>query len=325
MKHYGTMLTCFAALVLLPADLPWAQPAYPNKPIRLIVPFPPGGAFSPLARLLGQKITESWGQSVVIDNRPGASTMIGTESLVRSPPDGHTLMLAGGNLVLVPMLFKASYDPMKDLVPVATFARTELVLVIHPAVPATTLKEFIAYAKSMPGKLNYATPGAGGSQHLAHELLNLAADIKTAHIPYKGGGPALTDLLGGQVEMFFSTVLIAMPHIQGGKVRGLAVTGRNRSQMLPGVPTFNEAGLPGLDEIGSWYGIISPASTPKAIVDKLANEIANYMAMPDFKERILEQGLELFPADPAQFAALLKADLARFTRIIKAANIKLEN
>jgi tripartite-type tricarboxylate transporter receptor subunit TctC len=317
--------TLIAGVLIAIARPVAAQQTYPSRPIRFIVPYAPGGTTTPLARLVGQKLTESWGQPVIVENRPGGGTMVGTEALVKSPPDGYTIMLAGGSLTLVPLLFSAPYDPIKDLVPVATFARGEFVLVTSPSVPANNLKELIAYAKSRPGQLNYATTGAGGSQHLAHELLNLVAEIKTQHIPYKGASPALTDLLGGQVQMYFSTTLTAIPLINSNRIRAMAITGESRSPALPQVPTFTESGLSGLEKVGTWYGVIAPAGTPKAIIDRMATEIGKYMAMPDFKEKLVVQGMDPVFSTPDQFAALLKADLARFTKIIKATNIKFEN
>ena len=302
-----------------------AQQAYPNKPIRLVVPYTPGGSTDPLARMIAQRLAEKWGQSVIVDNRPGGNTTIGADAVAKAAPDGYTILSAGGNLVLVPLLFPAPYDPIRDLAPVATFARGVFVLVINPSVPANNLQELIALAKANPGKLNYATPGAGGGQHLAHELLNLLGGIKTQHVPYKGAAPALTDLLGGQVQLYFSTTVPGIPHINSGRLKAMAITGETRSPALPQVPTFTEASLPGLDEVGTWYGVVAPAGTPKAIVDKMSSEIGALVAMPEFKEKLAGQGLDPFYSTPDQFAALLKADLARFSRIIKTANIKMEN
>jgi len=319
----GMMAASAALMAFAPSAA--AQQAYPSKLIRFITPYPPGGATTPLAHFLGKKMTESWGQPVVVDNRPGAGTMIGVDAVAKAPPDGHTILLAGGGLVLVPLLFKAPYDPINDLAPVATFAKTELVLVINLEVPANDLKELIAYAKARPGQLNYGTPGAGGTQHLAHELLNLSADIKTQHIPYKGASPAYTDLIGGRVQMYIATTNTSYPHIKSGKVRPIAVSGHTRLPALPQVPTFAEAGLSGMDELGSWSGVIAPGGTPKAIVDKISTEIVKYMAMPDFKDMLVNQGMTAFYSNPEQFAALLLAEQARYGKIIKAVNIKVEN
>lgn len=301
------------------------QQAYPTKPIRFITPYAAGGTTTPLARLVGQKLSESWGQPVIVENRPGAGTMIGVDAVAKAPPDGYTILLAGGALVLVPLLLKAPYDPIKDLAPVATFARGEFVLVISAKLPVNDMKEFAAYAKTRPGELNYATPGAGGSQHVAHELLNSIAGIKTQHIPYKGAGPALTDLLGGQVQMYFSTTLTAIPHIKSGRLKALGITGIARSAALPDVPTFTELGMPGLEEVGTWYGVMAPAGTPKEIIDRMSTEIGRYSLMPDFKENLANQGMTSFYSNAGQHTALLQADFARFNRIIKDANIKMEN
>ena len=302
-----------------------AQQTYPNKPIRLITPFAPGGANSLMARLVGQKITESWGQPVIVESHPGGGTIIGTDAVVKAAPDGYTLLLSGGNLSLTPLLFPAPYDPIKDLAPVASFARSENVLVINPSVPAGNLKELIAYAKSRPGQLNYATPGAGTTQHLAHELLNVAAEIKTQHIPYKGAGPALADLLGGQVQMYFLTPAYAIPLINSGKVKAMAITGETRSPGLSQVPTFTEAGLPGLNEAGTWFGVIAPAATPRPVIEKLSTEIGKFVAMPDFRETLAAQGMNPSYSNADQLAARLRADQIRFAKVIKSANIKMDN
>ncbi len=310
-------LTVFAGYVA-------AQQVYPNKPIRIISPFTPGGANTLMARLVAQKLTESWGQQVIVENIPGAGTIIGTDTVVKAAPDGYTLLLSGGNLMLTPLLFPAPYDPIKDLVPVARIARSENMLVLNPSVPASNLTEFIAYAKSRPGQLNFATPGAGTTQHLAHELLNMAAEIQTQHIPYKGQSLALADVLGGRIQLYFMTPTYAMPHIKTGKLKPMAITGETRAQGLLQVPTFAEAGLPSLTEAGTWFGVIAPAATPKPIIDKLSTEIGKFVAMPDFRESLITQGSNASFANPDQLAARLKADHARFTKIIKTANIKMD-
>jgi tripartite-type tricarboxylate transporter receptor subunit TctC len=302
-----------------------AQQAYPNKPIRLITPFAPGGANSIMARIIGQKLTESWGQPVIVESVPGAGTIIGTTTVVKAAPDGYTLLLSGGNLMLTPLLFSAPYDPSKDLAPVASFTRSENMLIIHPAVPANNLKELIDYARARPGQLNYASPGAGTSQHLAHEMLNVAAEIKTQHIPYKGAGPATADLLGGQVQLYFVTPVSAIPLINSGKVKAMAITGETRSPGVLQVPTFAEAGLPALTEAGTWFGVIAPAGTPSAVIDKLSTEIGRFVTMPDFRETLIGMGSNPTYSNTEQLAARLKSDLVRYTRIIKTANIKMDN
>jgi len=326
MKAFNAMVRMLLVGVLMGLAGPVAaQQAYPSKPIRFIVPYAPGGTTTPLARLIGQKLTENLGQPVLIDNRPGAGTMLGTDALAKSLPDGYTIMMAGGTLILAPLLFKAPYDPIKDFAPIATFATNELVLLLNPSVPANNLKEFIAYAQSRPGQLNYATPGAGGTAHLAHELLNLLAGIKTQHIPYKGGSQALTDLLGGQVQLYFSNTVTAIPHINAGRLKAIATTGKTRSSVLPRVPTFEEAGLSGLPRVGGIFGIIAPAGTPKPIIDRLSVEMGKYLALSDLQQMLMSQGMTPYIASPEQYAALLKEGTATYAKIIKAANIKMEN
>jgi tripartite-type tricarboxylate transporter receptor subunit TctC len=312
-------------VLMLIAGQAEAQQAYPNKPLHLIAPYAPGGGTDIISRLVAQKLTESLGQPVIVDNRPGGNTMIGTEVLAKSPPDGYTIELVASTHVLVPLFFNAPYDPVKDFTAIATLARSEFVLLMDPAVPATNLKELIAYAKSKPGQLNYATPAAGGTNHLVHEMLNLLADVKMQHIPYNGSGPAITALLAGQVQLHFSTTGPTIAHINSGRLKALGVTGETRLAALPQVPTFIEAGLPGVAKLGSFYGIVASAGTTKPIVDRISSEIAKHLAQPDFREKLIGQGLVPYLSTPEQFAALLKERLALNAEIIKKANIKLEN
>ncbi len=313
-----------AGMLLLIAGAAGAQQPYPSKPIRFIVPYSAGGTMTIVARLVGLKLTESWGQQLIIDNRPGGNTIIGTDALAKSVPDGYTIMLSSSAHVLVPLLVKAPFDPIKDFAPVATVANTELILLVHPTVPANNLKEFIAYAKTKPGQLNYATPVAGGGQHMASEILNLEAGIKMQHIPYKGAAPALTDLLGGQVQLYFSTSVTAIPHIKTGRLKALAITGEKRLSTVPEVPTFAEGGVSGFTNLGPFYGVLAPAGTPKAIIDKMSAEIAKHLATPDFQEKLVANGLAAYPTTPEQYAALMQSDIVRYANIIKAANIKLQ-
>ncbi|MFH0794969.1 MAG: tripartite tricarboxylate transporter substrate binding protein [bacterium] len=302
-----------------------AQQAYPNKLIRCIVPYAPGGGASNMARFIGQKLAESLGQQVIIDNRPGGNTIIGGEALVRSPPDGYTIMLTTNAHVINPNLFRnLPYDPIKDFAPVATVYSSELALALHPSVPANNLQEFIALAKSMQGRLNYASTGNGSPNQLANELFNMMVGVKMQHIPYKGSGQAIADLLGGQVQLYFTPPLPAVPFIKVGKLKAIAVSGETRLPTLPQVPTFTEAGLPGFD-VRIWYGVLAPAGTPKDIIDKLSTEIGRILAMRDIKEKLIGLGVEPLISTPDQFAAMMKADLTLFAKIIKAANIKLED
>ena len=312
-----------AGMLIAIAGLAAAQQAYPSKSIRFIVPFPPGGTTDQLARLVGQKLTESWDQQVIVDNRPGGNTIIGSEALVKSPADGYTILLTSIAHVIVPSLLPTPYDAIKDFAAVATIASNELVLVLHPSVPANTLQELIALAKSRPGQLNYASTGSGTINHLAGELLNIRTGIKLQHIPYKGAAPALVDLIGGQVQMFINHPIAVIPYIRSGKVKAISISGESRLSVLPQVPTFSEAGLPGFD-LKNWAGVAAPAATPKAIIDKLSAEIARILNLPEVKEKLVGQGMDPFISSPEQAAALMKADLAKFIKVIKAANIKMD-
>ena len=312
-----------AAVLMVVAVGAAAQGTYPTKPIHFITPYSPGGTTSIIARLVGQKLTEAWGQQVIVENRPGGNTIIGTDALAKSQPDGYTIMLSSSVHVLVPLLTKTPYDPIKDFAPVATICTAELVLLIGPSVPANNLKEFIAYAKSKPGELNYATPVPGGSQHIASEMLNLEAGIKTQYIPYKGAAPLLIDLLGGQLQLYFSTTVTAVPYVKGGKLKAVAITGTKRSAEYPTVPTFADEGFPNFNNLGIFYGILMPAGAPRPIIDRMSTEMAKILAMPDFKETMAKQGMSPYVSTPEQYTALMKADIERYGKIIKAANIKL--
>lgn len=302
-----------------------AQQAYPNKPIRIIVAFPPGGGIDIVARLVGQKLAESWGQQVLVENRPGGSTVIGTEALLKSAPDGHTLLAMSSSHVTNPHLIpKLPYDAIKDFAPVTTLINTAFVLAINPSVPANNLREFIALAKSKPGQLNYSSAGNASAPHLAGELLNITAGIKLQHVPYKGGVPAVNDLLGGLVQLTIQPPIFVLSHVKAGKLKALAISGNARFSALPDVPTFAEAGLPGYD-MNAWFGLLAPAGTPKAVIDKLSAEIARILVLPDIKEKLLGQGLEPFISTPEQLAALMKSDLVKYGKLIRAANIKLDD
>ena len=300
------------------------QQPYPEKPIRLIVPYAPGGSTDLLARLIGPKLAESWGQSVIVDNRPGGNTIIGTQALAKAAPDGYTILLMAIAHTIIPNLIPTPYDPIRDFAPVATVGRGELLLVVHPSVPASNLQELIALAKSKPGQLNYASASTGGPLHLAGELFNMLADVKTQHIPYKGGGPAMLDLLGGHVQMMFSSPPESIPHLKTGKLKAIAISGSTRSPVLPQVATFAEAGMPGFTA-KNWFGILAPAGTPRPVIDKLSTEVARILALPEIRDKLLSQGMDPFTSTPDQFGALLKSDLALYGKIIKAANVKLEN
>jgi len=300
-----------------------AQQAYPNKPIRIIVPFPPGASNDILARLVGKKLTDSLGVQTIIDNRAGGSTIIGASAVAKSPPDGYTLLVTSGTHLITPLLIPAPYDPIKDFAPVATLDRSDYLLVVHPALPANNLKEFIALAKARPGQINYASSATGSGNHLSAELLALRTGIKMQHVPYKGGGPAVVDLMAGQVQMFFNSPSSTLPYVKSGKLKAIAMTGEVRFPALPNVPTFTESGLSNFD-VKSWHAILAPPATPKIIIDTLAAEVARILAMPDTVERLASLGLAPFVSTPEQLAALMRSETVRYGAVIKAANIKAD-
>jgi tripartite-type tricarboxylate transporter receptor subunit TctC len=312
-----------ALMLLAWPFMAFAQAPYPTKPIRWIVPFPPGGSTTIIARLLGQKLTESWGQQVVVDNRGGGNTIIGSEALVRAAPDGYTILQVTSSHVINPSLLATPYDAVKDFAPVGNLVATETLMVVNPAVPANSLQELIALAKAKPGQLNFGSSGSGTTNHLAMELFAILAKIKMQHIPYKGAGPAVIDLMGGQIQIFTNNALPLTPFVKSGKIRAIAVSGETRLRSLPDVPTFTQGGLPGY-EVKSWQGMLAPAKTPKPIIDKLSQEIARILQMPDVRETLLTMGADPLVSTPQQFAALIKVDLVRYGKLIKDANLKLE-
>lgn len=307
------------ASMLVPAmtGIACAQPNYPVKSIRLIIPYAPGGGTSVVARLLGQKLTENWRQQVIVDNRPGGNTIIGSEALVKSPPDGYTLLLVTSTHTINPSLLKTPYDAVKDFAAVSMLTRSPFMVVVHPAVPVNNLREFIALAKARPGQIDYASSGTGTANHLGVELFSMLAGIKLHHIPYKGGGPAIIDLVGGQVQLHMSVPVNLIPHVRAGKLKALAVTGETRLAVLPQTPTFGEAGLPAF-KASTWNGMLAPADTPRPIIDKLAAEIAKIVQMSDLREKLLAQGQYAWPSTPEQFAALIRSEIETFAKVVKA-------
>ncbi|RPI47486.1 MAG: tripartite tricarboxylate transporter substrate binding protein [Betaproteobacteria bacterium] len=300
-----------------------AQQEYPSRPIRFITPYAPGGSTSVLARLVGQHFTERWGQNVIVDNRPGGNTVIGTETLAKAPPDGYTIMLVASTHAILSSLIKTPYDPIKDFVPVAGLGVSPQVLVVHPGVPANTVQEFIALAKAKPGQLNFASSGAGGPTHLSGELFNIIAGVKTQHIPYKGAGPAMVDLIGGHVQMFYSVPINIIGHVKSGKLKAIAVTSESRLKALPQTPTFAEAGLPKFD-VKTWTGVLAPAGTPRAIVDKLSGEIGALLAMPETVSKLDGLGMAAGYRNSQQFADLIRSEIERYRGVIKTANIRID-
>jgi len=298
---------------------------YPNKPIRLIVPWSAGGSTDIFARIIGQKLTESLGQQVVVDNRPGASGIIGFEAAAKAAPDGYTIVMgASGFTTNTSMYSKLPYDAVKDFAPVSLMALAANLLVVHPSVQAESVKELIALAKSKPGQLNFASSSHGSTAHLAGELFKTMAGVDIVHIPYKGSAPAMVDLLGGHVSLMFDPIPSVLPHVKAGKLRLLAVTSDKRLPELPNVPTVAESGLPGF-EIGPWFGVLAPAGTSKEIITKLNTEIVKIMHMPDVKERLSSQGFTaIIGSTPEQFADFIKADIAKWAKVVKDAGIRID-
>jgi len=300
-----------------------AQVDYPNRPIRYITPYAPGGSTSFTARLVGQQLTEAWGQQVVVDNRGGGNTLIGTSLALKSPPDGYTLLAIGATLASNHTLVKTPYDAFKDVACIATVLTYENVLVVPPSLPVKTVKDLVALAKSRPGKLTYGTSSHGGPTHLLAELFNTEAGVQTLHVPYKGGGPAVVDLMGGHIDFFFSNPANVAALIRNGRLRPLAVTGQSRVGTFPDVPTFAEEGLPAIT-LTNWQGVGGPAGIPKSIIDRISAEIRKLTAKPETKEILNKMGFEPFYNSPEETAALLKTDIGKYAKIIRDANIKVE-
>ena len=294
--------------------------AYPTKPIRMIVPFAPGGGTDIVARAMAQKLTESLGPSVVVDNRAGGGGTIGAETAVRSLPDGYTLAMVSGSYAANAALFKLPYDPVNDVTPISLIGETGFLVSLHPSVSAKTIKELVALAKAKPGGLNYASTGTGGITHLATELFDTMTEVKMTHIPYKGTGPALIDLLGGQVQIMFGALPAMVPQHKVGKLRGIAVTTSKRSGAVPDVPTVGET-VPCYEAI-LWYAFFGPRNLPKDIVTRLNTEIAKAISTPEMKERMAGEGLEPAGGPPSQFGDVLKRDVPKWTKVVKDANIK---
>lgn len=301
------------------------QQTYPSRPLKMIMPYPAGGPTDILGRLLGQKLTENWGHNVVIDNRPGGAGMIGANLAAKSPADGYTLFLGGiTTLALAPFVQKnLQYDPNRDFQPVSQTTISPLLLMTHPSLPVRTVREFIALAKAKPGQINYGSSGAGGSGHLAGELFKSVTGTNLVHVPYRGAPPALTDLMAGQIQTVFGTMLASVPHIRTGKLRAIAVTGPQRSIALPDVATFAEGGLTGYDP-SSWNGILVPTGTPKTIVDRLNVEIVKIMHTPGVLDRLAADGPIPIGNSAEQFGAFIRAEQAKWSKVVREAGITAE-
>ena len=317
-----SLLFLAAALTAAPAAL--AQ-TYPTKTVRMIVAFPPGGTTDILARATAQKLTEAFGQQVVIDNRPGAGGNIGTELVARSPADGYTLLASpGSTLTSNPAVYaKVPFDTVRDFAPVTIIAEVPNVLIEHPSLPVKTVKELIALAKTRPGQLAYASTGAGQSTHLSAELFKQMARVDMIHVPYKGSAPALTDMVAGQVTVMFDNMPSCLPFVKAGRLKAIAVTSTKRSPTTPELPTVAEAALPGFD-VTVWFSVLAPANTPRDIVARLNGEIVKALKAPDMRERLSQQGAEPVGNTPEEFSAVIKRDLAKWSKLVKDANIRLD-
>jgi tripartite-type tricarboxylate transporter receptor subunit TctC len=317
--------TAGATALALCCAAPVCAQQYPSKPIRLIVGFAPGGGTDVLARALAQQLTESLGQTVAVDNRTGAGGIIAAELGAKAPPDGYTLLVGSlAAFAINPNLVaKLSYDPVRDFAPVGMFATLSYAVDVHPSLPVKSIRDLIALAKVKPGELNYGSAGTGSSTQLAIEQFLLAANVRMTHVPYKGNTPAMTALMSGEVALVFDPVLTSVPQIKAGRIRGLAVTTARRSALLPDVPTVSEAGLKGY-EAGNWFGVFAPAGTPAPIVDKLNGAINAAMTSPQMKERLQSQGADPLSGTPQQLGELVKSELAKYAKIVKAAGIRIE-
>ena len=301
-----------------------AQQPYPSKPIRIISPYPPGGGNDAICRTVAPKLTERLKQQVIVDNRPGANAIVGTEIAARSAPDGYTIVLVpSGHAVNASLYKKLPYDSIRDFSPITLAGSSPLVLAVHPTLPVKNVKELIALAKSRPGQLTYVSSGVGASGHLAGALFDTMTGTKMLHIPYKGMSLAITDLIGGQVFMTFGTSLSVVPHVRSGRLRALATTGAQRMRAMPDIPTIAESGVPGY-EATLWYGFVGPAHIPPEIVRRLNAEIGAVLLLPDVREHLASQGMEATPNTPEQFAKLLVSDLDRWARVIERAGVRVE-
>ena len=318
MRSVPALALC--AALFAPAGTNAAQ-AYPVKPVRVLAPFPAGSGVDIVARMIGTPLSQVWGQGVVVDNRPGANGTIACELVARAAPDGYTLLLGNAStLAMAPGLYKIAYDPVRSFAPVTLIATSANVLVVHPSLPATSVPALIALAKAKPGQFNYGSAGAGNSTHLAAELFKMMAGVNIVHVPYKGTPQLMTELLAGQIQLTFSSLISSLPHIKQGRLRALGVTSLKRAASLPEVPTISESGLKGY-EITVWQGMVAPAGTPQPVIAELNRQIVKILQAPETRERLAVQGLEPAAGTPEQFGAFIAAEVAKWTKVIKQAGI----
>jgi tripartite-type tricarboxylate transporter receptor subunit TctC len=314
-----------AAYVPAPHAVAQSTATYPNRPVKLVIPFPPGGPLDIIGRLIAQKATEDWGQSVVVDNRPGAGGNIGADLVAKAPPDGYTIVMGALSTHAVnPSLYaKMPYDAVKDFAPISLVAITPNVLVVNASLPVSSAKEFVAYAKANSGKLSFGSGSNGSAGHLAGELFKVDTGTDIVHVPYKGGAPATQALLAGDTQFMFDNLANAMPQVKAGKLRALAVTTAERSKLAPELPTMAEAGLSGFD-ISTWFGLLAPAGTPRDVIAKWNAEVVKILNSPDMRERLTAQGAEAAPTTPEQFAAFIQSEIPKYARIVKISGAKVD-
>ena len=320
MKRIATWLAVLIAS--LAAGAAGAQ-QYPAKPVRIVVGFAPGGGSDFIARVIAQKLTERLGTQVIVENRPGAGSVLGTELVVKSPADGYTLLLSSASYTVNPSVYKLSFDPLNDITPIVQLSRGPYVVAVHPSVPARTLQELVALAKREPDKLAYASSGNGGHVHVATEYFLYTAGIKVTHVPYKGSGPALNDAIGGSVQMILGSVATALQHVKSGRLRALAVTTPKRIAAAPDVPTVGESGYPTY-EVTNWHGLVGPKGLPKDIVERLNREVNESLRSKDVEKVLASDGLEPAGGSPQEFASIIKNEIARWSQVVKQAGVKLE-
>jgi tripartite-type tricarboxylate transporter receptor subunit TctC len=325
MNKFRALLTA-AGLVIAAvpglASLAAAQ-EYPTRPVRVIIPFPPGGSNDVVGRLISTHLAERLGKQVIIDNRSGAGGVIGTEIVAKSPPDGYTLLMISLAHAVNPWLYKLAYDPIKDFAPIGLLAKGPNVLVVHPSLPVKSVKDLLALAKQKPGDLQYASAGIGSFQHLGAELFKLMAGVDMLHVPFKGGGPAMVDVVGGHTKVMFSSMVQTVPQIKSGKLRAIGTGGLERNAVLPDVPTIAEAGVPGYEAV-NWWGLVAPAGTSQAIIDKLNREIEVVQKSPDVQKQFANEGADPVGMKPADFGAFMVSEMSKWEKVVKQGGIKAE-
>lgn len=323
-RRYATLwCAALAFAATLVASSPVSAQQYPTKPVKLIVPYPPGGGNDILARFLAQRLNTALGQQVIVENKPGAGGLIGVEAGMNSPPDGYTLTLIASGYTIHPSLYKLKFDPVSDITPIIQIAQGPLLVLVHPSVPAKTTQDLIALAKAKPGKLNFASPGQGSLVHLATELFVSMAGVKINHVPYKGTGPALTDTIAGQTDLYFSTTAAGLPQVKSGKLRALAVTTITRLPAIPDVPTVAESGVPGYEAI-QWYGLAGPKGLPRPIVDRVNGEVTTVLKLNETAERFANDGVSPAGGTPEQFLATIKKEIEVWRKVVNEAGVKAE-